>query len=132
MLVALIAQTNRNEKFMKLKILAFAVALTLATNLPAQTFTTLHSFTGGDGAAPWAGLVLSGNSLYGTTANGGSSSNGTVFRINTDGSDFTILHSFTVAPGSYPYYTNNDGANPYAGLTLSGNILFGTTSGGGA
>src|ERR1039458_8625454 len=36
MLAALTAQTDWNEKFMKLKILAFAVALTLATNLSAQ------------------------------------------------------------------------------------------------
>jgi uncharacterized repeat protein (TIGR03803 family) len=98
---------------MKLKILAFAAALALATNLSAQTFTTLHSFTGSDGGAPWAGLVLSGISLYGTTAYGGSSSNGTVFAVNTDGTRFMILHSFSGV---------SDGANPYAGLHLLSRI----------
>ena len=44
-----------------------------------------------------AGLILSGNTLYGTTTGGGSSGNGTVFAINTDGTGFTTLHSFTAA-----------------------------------
>jgi uncharacterized repeat protein (TIGR03803 family) len=86
-------------------------------------FTNLHSFTGGsDGGAPDAGLILSGNTLYGTAYGGGSASNGTVFKVNTDGSGFTNLHSFT---------NGSDGANPLGGLILSGNTLFGTASGGG-
>src|SRR6266404_7853476 len=68
-------------------------------------FTNLHVFTAIllsypppgniDGAQPWGGLILSGNTLYGTTFGGGSWSNGTVFRLNTDGAGFTNLHSFT-------------------------------------
>ena len=79
--------------------------------------------TNSDGANPYAGLILSGNTLYGTACGGGSSGNGTVFAVNTDGTGFTNLHSFThlVLPG-----TNSDGANPYAGLILSGNTLYGT------
>src|SRR5436309_714135 len=58
-----------------------------AGRVTAQTFTTLHSFTAfsnlaltnGDGGYPFAGLILSGNTLYGTAAAGGSSGNGTVF-----------------------------------------------------
>src|SRR6266436_5454669 len=73
--------------------------------LTAQTFTNLHSFTGSDGATPYATLTVSGNTLYGTTKDGGLGS-GTVFRINTDGTAFTNLHNFTAS----------DGANPYAGL----------------
>ena len=50
--------------------------------------TVLHSFTNspGDGAYPYAGLVmdLTGN-LYGTTAHGGTSGNGTVFKITSAG-----------------------------------------------
>jgi hypothetical protein len=43
----------------------------------AQTFTTLYSFTGGsDGAFPDAGLILWGNAIYGTAADGGSGGNG--------------------------------------------------------
>jgi uncharacterized repeat protein (TIGR03803 family) len=88
-----------------------------AVNTDGTGFTTLHSFSGNnDGASPYAGLVLSGNTLYGTTYYGGSSSNGTVFAVNTDGTGFRNLHSFS----------GSDGANPYAGLILSGNTLYGT------
>ena len=40
-------------------------------------------------------LILSGNTLYGTASSGGSSGDGTVFAVNTDGTGFTTLHSFT-------------------------------------
>src|SRR6266699_404705 len=56
-------------------------------------FTNLHNFTLGagsypnvtniDGASPSAGLILLGNTLYGTARSGGSSGNGTVFAVNT-------------------------------------------------
>src|SRR5258706_13771163 len=97
----------------------------------AQTFTNLYSFTGGsDGASPEAGLVLSGNTLYGTARLGGSSSNGTVFAVQTNGTGFTILHSFTAVSGSLS--TNSDGAAPYAALTLLGSTLYGTARDGGS
>jgi uncharacterized repeat protein (TIGR03803 family) len=87
-------------------------------------FTVLHSFTGGaDGQLPLAGLVrdAAGN-LYGTTAFGGASDNGVVFKLSTTGIEM-VLHSFTGGA---------DGAQPYAGLILdlAGN-LYGTTKYGG-
>jgi uncharacterized repeat protein (TIGR03803 family) len=109
-------------------------------NTDGTSFTNLHSFTAiksgsgsetnSDGAGPQAGLILSGNTLYGTAHAGGSSGNGTVFKVNTDGTGFTNLHSFTAASGSF--YTNSDGADPVAGLILSGNTLYGTAHGGGS
>jgi len=152
---------------MKLKILTFAVTLTLATNLSAQTFTTLHSFAAvTNGFGPLAGLILSGNTLYGTASGGGSSGNGTVFAINTDGTDFTNLLSVSFGTGPYGlvlldntlYWTTvgggfefdgtvsavttngtgyrgllnfvgNNGSFPYDSLIVSGNTLYGTTSG---
>jgi uncharacterized repeat protein (TIGR03803 family) len=107
-----------------------------AVNTDGTGFTNLHSFTAtadfiytnSDGASPRAGLVLSGNTLYGTAVSGSVSGYGTVFAVNTDGSGFTNLHTFTAAP--YPY-TNSDGANPYAGLILSGDTLYGTALSGG-
>jgi len=112
----------------------------LAINAPAQTFTTLHSFTAvdptystnSDGASPVAGLILSTNTLYGTANDGGSSANGTVFAVNTDGSGFTNLHSFTALSGSPFPITNSDGSSPQSGLILSGNTLYATASGGGS
>jgi uncharacterized repeat protein (TIGR03803 family) len=106
------------------------VLLLVAASAPAQTFTTLYSFTAyaydssinrftnSDGALPYAGLILSGSTLYGTAAGGGTNGNGTVFAVNTDGTGFKNLYSFTADP--YPY-TNSDGANPRAELILSGN-----------
>ena len=77
-------------------------------------------------------MILSGNTLYGTASAGGSSGNGTVFAVNTDGTGFTNLHSFTATSGSQAYGTNSDGANPYGGLILSGNTLYGTARYGGS
>src|SRR6267154_2014746 len=71
-------------------------------------FANLHSFAGGsDGSGPRAGLILSGNTLYGTASESGSGGNGTVFAISTDGTGFTTLHSFTAVPADPPY-TNSD------------------------
>jgi uncharacterized repeat protein (TIGR03803 family) len=105
----------------------------LAGQLQAQTFTTLHNFNlYTNGANPQGSLVLSGNALYGTTVNGGSSSNGTVFAVNTDGTSFTNLHSFALGALSLTGdYTNSGGIHPRAGLVLSSNILFGTAGLGG-
>ena len=95
-----------------------------ALNTDGTGFTNLHIFTAtgtinGDGANPYAGLMLSGNTLYGTTETGGTHGYGTVFAINTDGTSFTNLHSFIT----------KDGVGPFAGLILSGNTLYGVTSG---
>ena len=75
-------------------------------------------------------MVLSGNTLYGTTFGGGSSGNGTVFAVNTNGMGFRMLHTFS-AYYTNTYYNNSDGAWPYDTLVLSGNTLYGTASGGG-
>jgi uncharacterized repeat protein (TIGR03803 family) len=117
-----------------------------AVNTNGTGFTNLYSFTtpsgsGGyanygtnsDGAAPAGGLILSGNTLYGTTLGGGSSGYGTVFAVNTDGTGFTNLYSFSAgSTNSSGVYTNSDGANPVGGLILSGNTLYGTASSGGS
>src|SRR5665213_1236776 len=114
-----------------LPVLIACLGLLPAGRATAQTFTTLHSFTtvstnssgiytNSDGGGPTSGLILSGNTLYGTTSGAGSLGFGTVFRVNTDGTRFTNLYNFA----GYP----SDGANPVAGLILSGNTLYGTTS----
>jgi uncharacterized repeat protein (TIGR03803 family) len=88
-----------------------------------------HGFTNSDGGGPWSTLILSGNTLYGTTQNGGTNGSGTVFAVNTDGRDFTTLYSFTATSG--PSSANSDGAIPEAGLILSGDALYGTATSGG-
>lgn len=66
---------------------------------------------------PFAGLALSGSTFYGTTAIGSNTNGGTVFKVNADGTGFTVLHDFNGA---------QDGYQPRAGVTLSGDMLFGT------
>jgi uncharacterized repeat protein (TIGR03803 family) len=82
----------------------------------------LHSFAGfgGDGANPYASLVLdTAGNLYGTTNGGGAYGYGTVFVVNKSGEE-KVMYSFTGISG--------DGANPYASLVrdAAGN-LYGTT-----
>lgn len=94
-------------------------------------FTTLYTFTDGpDGGSPEAGLLLSGNTLYGTTSSGGAGNSGTVFKVNIDGSDFTTLYAFSATDTNA--MTNTDGSVPACDLVLSGNILYGTASLGGS
>src|SRR5436309_232460 len=118
-----------------LSSVACFLTLILAGRLSAQTLTTLYSFTAqpngtnSDGANPLAGLIQSGDTLYGTTIQAGSWGNGTIFAINTDGTGFTNLHIFSA--NSNPFGTNSDGINPQAGLILSNNTLFGTAAHGG-
>ncbi len=90
-----------------------------------SNFMTLHdfSFSTSDGTGPMGGLVLSGNTLYGTTTGGGSNYAGTVFSINTNGSGFQIIKNFDFATTGY---------SPQGDLILSGDTLYGTTYSGGA
>ena len=114
---------------------AFGNGTVFRLNVDGTGFTNLHSFTrlsfdtNSDGAVPWAGVILSGSTLYGTTIFGGGSGNGTVFALSADGTSFATLHSFTAT--SAPLYTNSDGVSPYAPLALTGHTLYGTTPNGG-
>jgi uncharacterized repeat protein (TIGR03803 family) len=130
----------RVKNLLLVAALMAGLSLIPAGRVTAQTFKNLYSFTtavpnssytiysNSDGAYPLAGLVLSGNTLYGTTSGGGANGSGTVFAVNTDGTGFTNLYSFTALINS----TNGDGADPQAGLLLSGDTLLGTTSRGGS
>jgi uncharacterized repeat protein (TIGR03803 family) len=90
----------------------------------AGTYSVLHSFTGPDGALPFAALILDNKgNLYGTTSSGGKSNMGTVFRVNSATGAFVLLHSFSGA----------DGADPASRLLRdSAGNFYGTTEGGGA
>lgn len=69
-----------------------------------SNFQLLHSFgTGTDGSFPYGSLALSNGFLYGTTREGGTNDNGTVFRISTSGADYETLHSLNRAvTGEFP------------------------------
>lgn len=60
----------------------FLLCAATAIALPGQTFTTLHSFHGTDGALPSAGLIqATDGNLYGTATYGGTGDGGTVFKL---------------------------------------------------
>lgn len=100
------------------------IVLTVAPMAPAQTFSTLHKFTGTpDGAFPFqSNLIDIGGTLYGTTGGGGAFGFGTIFKISSTGKE-TVLYSFTGGA---------DGGQPSSGLVRdkSGNV-YGTTFNGG-
>jgi uncharacterized repeat protein (TIGR03803 family) len=91
-----------------------------------EGLATLYVFGGlaTDGLYPWAGLVQgSDGSFYGTTTEGGTNNDGTVFKITSQGT-LTTLYQF----GSLP----TDGHTPIGGLVQgSDGNFYGTTSGGG-
>jgi uncharacterized repeat protein (TIGR03803 family) len=90
----------------------------------SSTITTLASFDGTNGAAPYAGLLKdSAGNLYGTTTVGGADNDGTIFKLAQGSSTITALASFD----------GTNGSNPYAALVMdsSGN-LYGTAVLGGA
>ena len=92
------------------------------------TETVLYSFSGQDGAFPYAPLTLdAAGKFYGTTEWGGAFDAGTVFQLSPGGSgNWTeeVLHSFSSE--------TKDGGNPSNGVSVdsSGN-LYGTTPSGG-
>lgn len=109
-------------------------------NADGSDYRLLHSFAGNakDGARPCGRLILSHQTLYGMTTEGGSSNYGTIFKIKTDGSGFALLHSFTGFFGSeasperaYSEDEQPDGAYPYGGLTFMDRNVIGMTRYGG-
>jgi len=97
---------------------------------PTLKFLTEVTFAGlamQFGALPFAGRILQGvdGSFYGTTAGGGTSSQGTVFKITPAGVE-TLLYSFA---GGFVGVA--DGGDPNTALILgSDGNLYGTSGGG--
>ena len=94
-------------------------------NPDGSSFSLLHEFAGGvdDGYKSYGSLILDSGKLYGMTPWGGDSSYGTIFSIETTGSNFSLLHEF--AGGV------DEGRNPRGSLILDSGKLYGMTYGGG-
>ena len=82
-------------------------------------FTVLHSV--GNYTYPNE-LILSGQTLYGTVRHSGSNGYGSIFRMDTSGSNYTVLRNFDIP----------DGTAPWGGVVIGGNSLYGTASGDGS
>ena len=107
-------------------------------NTDGSAFTNLHTFLNyfNDGALPWAGVALSGGTLFGTTRQGGTNGSGTVFSLSTNGEGFRTIQGFAPEATNYsriicPDYTNSDGSMLFGTVVLSGNLLIGTAAEGG-
>jgi uncharacterized repeat protein (TIGR03803 family) len=92
----------------------------------ARSYTVLHEFAGApnDGAFPYNDVTFDdAGVLYGTTNLGGSSNNGTIFKLTPSGT-YTVLHSFDGGA---------TGSDPNAGVTIdpTSGDLYGTTTFGG-
>jgi uncharacterized repeat protein (TIGR03803 family) len=81
----------------------------------------LKDLTWNDGGAPEGGLILSGTTLYGVASAGGQLGFGTIFKMDTDGSNYVVLKNFA----------GTDGKSPQGRLLLEGTTLYGTTEYGG-
>ncbi len=109
----------------KFRILSALLLLFTLTGISAdgQTLSTLASFDGANGANPWFVSLVQGSdgNFYGTTAYGGDSSYGTIFKVTPNGT-LTTSADFDLA----------DGALPVAALVLSEDgSFYGTSEAGG-
>jgi uncharacterized repeat protein (TIGR03803 family) len=92
---------------------------------PAGVLTTLHAFAWTDGAQPLdPPTEAADGNFYGTTAAGGPSGNGVIYRVTPTG-EYSVLYAFTGA---------DDGAYSRGALTAAkdGNLYGSTSSGGGS
>ncbi len=91
-------------------------------------FSLLHSFNNistSDGYNPNGVTLDRHGNIFGTTGSGGTSDNGTVFKIDTLG-NFSLIHSFNKNISA-----DGDGPNNAVTIDSKGNI-YGTTGAGGA
>jgi uncharacterized repeat protein (TIGR03803 family) len=94
-------------------------------NVNTGHYTVIHEFAGGtsDGAVPLAGLVILGQTLYGTASTGGSAAAGTLYSLDIKSGAYNTLYNFSA--------TGPVGAAP-AGLVEVNGLIYGTVTAGGA
>jgi uncharacterized repeat protein (TIGR03803 family) len=101
----------------------------------AWTQKVLHRFAGPDGANPHAGLIAGpGGVFYGTTLNGGSEGQGTIFSLAPPVSpggawNLNVLYNFSGSDGSNPHAGVVLGKTPKGQTVLYGITLHGGTAG---
>ncbi len=101
----------------------------LAAKRGTWSETTPHpfDFDGTDGTLPQSALLLHAGKLYGTTVDGGSSGQGTLFELTyTAGAGWS--QTFTYSFGA----SATDGQGPSSPLIFVGKNIYGTTAAGGS
>jgi uncharacterized repeat protein (TIGR03803 family) len=107
---------------------AFGSGCVFKFNPTTLAETVLYSFTGfADGSQPYAGVIYHSGALYGSTSQGGTSDNGTLYKLELSTGSETVLYSFSggsdgLSPGGPLVYT----ARNYFGSTAGGTDGFGT------
>jgi len=131
-------KTIRNLQGINLGLaIVFALTAVSAPLAQAQTFTVLHTFTGGaDGGQPYGGLTMdrAGN-LYGTTRSGGYTGDNCATNAGC-GTVYKLVHAKSgwVVSTLYTFLGNDakDGAGPGAKVVFGPDgSLYGTTVAGG-
>lgn len=86
-------------------------------------YSKLVDFDGiSNGSHPYGSLILDGPFLYGMTQTGGTSNEGTIFKIKPDGTGYSKLLDFS---------SITSGINPIGSLFSDGIFLYGMTTAGG-
>lgn len=84
----------------------------------------IYGFIATTGMSPYGSLtLLMGDALYGMTMYGGMDGCGTIFKIDTNGGGLVTFYDFPDC--------DSIGGAPWGDVTISGNMLYGMTSGGG-
>jgi uncharacterized repeat protein (TIGR03803 family) len=103
-----------NRYFVQPNLTATSLPVVFFSDDNNTNFWLVYTFSKSDGS-PSGGMILSGDTLYGTTGQGGNLDSGMVFKVNIDGTSFTRVYNFTGwSDGHFP-----------SGLILSGNTLYG-------
>jgi uncharacterized repeat protein (TIGR03803 family) len=93
-------------------------------DLSGGVFTKLHDFTGsGINSGPVGGILVQGDKLLGTTYEGGTHGDGSIWSFDLENDSFTTLHNL---------WRGTDGEGASGDLTMDGTKIFGTAASGGA
>jgi uncharacterized repeat protein (TIGR03803 family) len=99
----------------------YGIIFSIDTN--GNGYKDLFDFGGtSNGNSPYGDLTISGGKLYGMTNEGGATSIGNIFSIDTNGNGYKDLLDFD----------NTNGQWPDGDLTYSGGVLYGMVSEGGS
>ncbi len=90
----------------------------------SYTEQVLHDFgaSQSDGTYPAGTLLVVGNTIYGTTSDGGANTAGTIFKVGAAGKGYSVIYNFASASG----------AEPAGDLLSSNGAIYGVATAGGS